>query len=85
MDVDMPILARPQSNPHGSIDSHGQNKTVVVVGVLADQVDAARRAYDQARRLAEAFSEGLSHLFVYGHLSSHIHSDAPRASARRWR
>ncbi len=67
MDIDLSILTRPQRNPHGTIDGHGQNKTVVVIGVLADQVDATRRAYDKGRRRAETGFEGLGDSGLQGH------------------
>jgi hypothetical protein len=49
--ADPSVGAGGSGNKGGSIDGCRQHKTVVVVGVLANQVDATRSADNQARRL----------------------------------
>ncbi len=39
------VGALPTRERDVTVDSRGQHKAVVVIGVLADQVDAARRAH----------------------------------------
>jgi len=53
------VAARPQRDPHRSIDGQRQDEAVVVVGVLADQIDPARRANHPLRLAAETPHEML--------------------------
>ncbi len=44
--LDPPIIARNVGEPDLAIDRSRQDETLVVVGVLADEVDSTRRAHD---------------------------------------
>ena len=48
--VDALVGARTQRDPGGAVDGQGEDEAVVVVGVLADEVDASRRADDVGGR-----------------------------------
>src|SRR5579863_3713177 len=54
--VDQEFAIRPGGNPHvgRKADGRGHDVAVVVVGVFADQIDAARRA-KYPRKTSEAF------------------------------
>ena len=62
------IVARRTADHRLVVNSAGEHKTVVVIGMLADQVDAAWRLNDMAGRVAEGVSEqGLGFLFQTHH------------------
>ncbi len=57
-DANLPIGAPPGHHLDVPIDGRGQHEAVVVVGVLADQIDPPRRPrHHRAGRVAEMFSE----------------------------
>src|SRR2546428_4115461 len=51
------VLCPPPRKPDVAVNGRGEHKTVVVIGVLTDQVYAARRSGHNFRRSAEYFSE----------------------------
>jgi hypothetical protein len=51
-DLKLAILARPNTHEHRQIERGRHDKTIVVIGVFANQVDAARRA-KSARRIID--------------------------------
>jgi hypothetical protein len=58
------VVARRAADHRLVIDGAGQHKTVVIVGMFADQVDAARRLNNVGGRVAKFFSkQGLCFLF----------------------
>ena len=62
------IVARRTADHRLVVDGAGQHKTVVVIGMLADQVDAAWRLNDMAGRITEGVSkQGLGFLFQTHH------------------
>ena len=69
MHHDRPIVPRRRGDPGRSIERHRHHESVVVIGVLADQIDAARRAI-HARRPAEPVSEVGSQIRGIDHFSS---------------
>ena len=54
------VVARLQGDPHGAIDGQRQHETVVVVGMLADQIHPAGRTDHQLRLTAETLHEMLN-------------------------
>ena len=50
MDVKLPIRGRPDANSRVEIQCNGKNETEIVVGMLADQVDSARRPNNHTLR-----------------------------------
>src|SRR5205823_9530045 len=58
MSADRAVRAGAPGEPHVAVDGGGQDKAVVVVGMLADQVDAPRRAHHDFGRRAECLLEG---------------------------
>ena len=56
IDDDAAVVARPQSDPNRPIDGQRQHEAVVVVGMLADQIDPTRGPDDPAGRLPETAS-----------------------------
>jgi hypothetical protein len=64
------IRSLAQRDPDRAIDRHRQHKTVVVIGVFADEVDAARRAHDRCRRFAEASVKFNSDAILKGHYTA---------------
>ena len=57
MDHDAAIRPRPEGDPGGAIDGHRQHEAVVVVGVLADQIDPPRRPHDALGRRAKVLDK----------------------------
>ena len=57
MQHDAPVGARAQRDPSRPVDCHRQDKPVVVVGMLADQVDASRGAHHDGGRLSKPGGE----------------------------
>ena len=51
--MDLVVRAGAHGQIDRLVDGGGQYKAVVIVGVLADQVDAARRADDQGMRVGK--------------------------------
>ena len=47
VDLHAAVAARPQGDPGGPIDGQRQHEAVVVIGVLADQVDSPRGPHDK--------------------------------------
>ena len=43
------VVSRAKRDPHRTVDRHRQHEAVVVVGVVADEIDAARRAREVVR------------------------------------
>jgi hypothetical protein len=56
---DLVIAAGLQGNPDGAIDGDREHEAVIVVGMLADQGDAARGANDERGRVVEAVLKAL--------------------------
>src|SRR5207237_8744931 len=54
------ITPEPKRDRGMPIDGVRQDETLVVIGVLAHDVDAARRDGDRPRRIAEGLAEGVS-------------------------
>src|SRR5439155_23268251 len=73
MSADRAVRAGAPGEPHVAVDGGGQDKAVVVVGVLADQVDAPRRAHHDFGRRAECLLEGFLN-----------HSDSSKADSARF-
>ena len=70
IDDELSILTRSDGDPAGEVNRHRHYESLVVVGMLADQVDAAGRAID-AGNTAEAFAKGslqvALHVFIRGY------------------
>lgn len=64
--VALVVLAGCHGHVNGFVGGGGQHKAVVVVGVFANQIDAARRA-DNERRLPETVFKKLAEV------GSHVH------------
>ena len=70
MDQDAAVRARRDGDDRGKVDRRGHHKTVAVVGVLADQVDAAGRGVERAGNIVGGevkggnFSVGRHGLFL---------------------
>ncbi len=61
-DAQHPVVAGSGSDERAPVDRERQHEPLVVVGVLADQVDATGRRPDAERFVPEAFAEGLAHV-----------------------
>jgi len=77
--VHLVIVAGSQRDPDGPVDGHGQYEAVVVVGVLADQVDPPGRPDDVRRRRAETTLKRLCNGLFERHSSAN--TSLPGASA----
>src|SRR5687768_9175140 len=55
------IATRPKGDPDRAIDRHREDKAVVVVGVIADEVHASRTARDERRGCAMPLRERTHH------------------------
>ncbi len=53
------VRLRGGGHGHGAVDGQGQDVALVVVGVLADEVDAPGRLGDQPGGPAEAAAKGI--------------------------
>ncbi len=68
MDRHAAVVAGPQGDPHRPVNGQRQHEAVVVVGMLADEVDPAGGTDDPPRHLAETLREMLGDvLFTKGH------------------
>src|SRR5690606_34313114 len=47
MHFDGAVPPGAQRDPHGAFDRHGEHETIIVVGMLADQVDPPRRSNEE--------------------------------------
>ena len=56
VDIHAAVASRPQGDPGGPIDGQRQHEAVVVIGVLADQVDSPRGPHDKSGGLPKAFA-----------------------------
>ena len=61
MHRDSPVITSANGEPHLAIDRHRQDESVVIVGVIADQVHAPRGAREERRLTAEAAPELLDY------------------------
>ena len=57
MHHDSPVITSANREPHFAIDRHRQDESVVIVGVIADQVHAPGGAREERRLTAEAVPE----------------------------
>src|ERR1700736_579547 len=64
MENDARVLAQSQSDAYMPVDRCRQAKTLVVVRVVADDIDASRRDGHGARGIAKRLPEGGSGLFI---------------------
>ena len=48
VDPNKAVATRSQGNPGGAIDGHRQNEAIVVVGMLADEVNPSWGANDES-------------------------------------
>ena len=79
-----------QGNAHAALDGHGQDEAIVVVGVFADEVDAAGRlnevrwlcCEDITKRLKQVWCAILLHLFHPQHVVSCGGLSAPQCAFR---
>jgi hypothetical protein len=59
--LDHAVVAQARRDHRAVVDGAGQHQAAGVVGVFADQVDAARGLHDQRRRFAEGALENAGH------------------------
>ena len=59
MNTDLCIHPGRKCDPYGAIDCHGQDESVVIISVLADEVYTSRRADDKFRFGVKMNGEGL--------------------------
>ncbi len=64
VDRHLPVARRPQRDPGRPINGHRQHEAIVVIGVLADQVDAAGRPHHEGRRRTVKLLKGLDYLLI---------------------
>jgi hypothetical protein len=64
MNRDRAVLTGPEGYPDCQVDGHGQHKTIIVIGVLTDQVHPPRRTNDEAWMLAKTARELLKDPFL---------------------
>jgi hypothetical protein len=65
MDEDAAIGAGSKRDPNRAVNRHRQDESLVVVGMLANQVHPSRRADDKYRRLLKNRLKICSNVFFY--------------------
>jgi len=61
------VGARTQGNPGGAVNGHRQHKTIVIVGVFANEIDAAWCADDDSGWCAELSLKGVNDALLERH------------------
>jgi len=70
MDAHLSVLTRAQCDVHGTIYRHGQHEAIVVVCMLADEVDSSRRTHNESWFFAVKSLEFSDDSFPCGHDAS---------------